>query len=70
MAESLKSTLQADKEAKKANSAEIDIDVEQVNDLLGRFRDYFKDDELWSKDEQEAILNNICRRLCKSEETY
>lgn len=60
MAESLKSTLQADKEAKKANSAEIDKDVEQLSDLLGRFRDFFKDNELWSKDEQETLLNNIC----------
>lgn len=60
MAESLKSTLQADKEAKKANSAEIDKDVEQLSDLLGKFRDFFEDNELWSKDEQETLLNNIC----------
>lgn len=60
MAESLKSTLLADKEAKKANSAEIDEDVERLSDLLGKFRDFFEDDELWSKDEQETLLNNIC----------
>ena len=60
MAESLKSTLQADKEAKKANSAEIDKDVEQLSDLLGKFRDFFEDNELWSKDEQETLLSNIC----------
>ena len=60
MAESLKSTLQADKEAKKANSAEIDKDVEQLSDLFGRFKDFFEDNELWSKDEQETLLNNIC----------
>lgn len=60
MAESLKSTLQADKEAKKANSAEIDKVVEQLSDLLFKFTDFFEDNELWSKDEQETLLNNIC----------
>lgn len=60
MAESLKSTLQADKEAKKANSAEIDKAVDKFGDLLIEFRDFFEDNELWSKDEQETLLNNIC----------
>lgn len=60
MAESLKSTLQADKEAKKANSAEIDKVVEQLSDLLNKFYNFFEDDDLWSKDEQETLLNNIC----------
>lgn len=60
MAESLKSTLQADKEAKKANSAEIDKDFEQFGSLLNEFEHFFEDNELWSKDEQETLLNNIC----------
>lgn len=60
MAESLKSTLQADKEAKKANSAEIDKDVKQLGDLLNQFCKFFEDDDLWSKDEQETLKDNIC----------
>lgn len=60
MAESLKSTLQADRGAKKAHSAEIDKDIDQFGDLLIEFKDFFEDNELWSKDEQETLLNNIC----------